>query len=653
MRNSTIFRQLILNIVIPVVLAILVLAFLNHYRVRTSAIKNNEIQNQLISDQIELSLKHQDEGLDAVEKSVEAEISLQSKKLVADFFRNTDSIEFANLHQIREEIGMSSNLQDIYIINDNGVIVNTTFEKDLNRNLFEIGSVFKNKLLEIFVKPDNYLSERFSLEMKTGKIKKYTYHTTKDKRYIIQTGTYSNDANNWINNTRRTLESITKKYQTVKNIDLYIDADVPFNLTNARDSSDMGKIKEIFEKNDNDMSIKEEYDVDGKYMETEYIFMNRENTKLYKKALIRIISDRTEMYKSQQKDIWQNVLVFLVTIIIVIFLIFNKTRVITNPIKKLLTKVNRITEGNLNERAEVEGNNEITRLSEKFNTMVERLEKSYTNLEQKVEERTAELSTKKDELEEKNKNIEDSIRYAKRIQNAILPPDEYIKSLFPKSFVLYMPKDIVSGDFYWVNEIKNKSLMAVVDCTGHGVPGAFMSIVGSDQLNYAVNVKGADNPADILIALNEGVTKALRQTQENDVKDGMDLSLISLDRERKILSYSGAMNPIYIVRDKELTILFPTKKPIGGFITEDSPVYENTEYPLVDGDMIYMFSDGYPDQFGGPKNKKFKYKQMKELMLAISGKNLIDQRRILKETIENWRGDQEQIDDILITGILI
>lgn len=653
-RTSTIFRQLILNIIVPVVIALVILAILNQYRVKTTTDQNNKRQNQLITDQIELSLIHQDYGLEGVEKRLEAELFVQSHHLVNRYFANTGNIETVNLSDIRDSLNMYSKEQDIYIINKQGIIVNTTFEQDKNFNLFSVGKKFQQYLEGVF-KSKEYVSEKFSIELKTGKLKKYTYQPTLDGEYLVQTGTYSNEADKWVNKTKETLTKISKKYRNVKKIDLFIDADTPFSLISSETTKENTQfIKNIFEKLDTNLSETVKTREDGRYIETEYIPMKRQNTKLYKRALIEIISDRTDIHVNQRNDILQNIAIFLVTIVLVIFLIYQKTRVITSPIKKLLDNVNRITQGDLSERAEVEGNNEITKLSVKFNSMVERLQTLYNNLEQKVNERTADLNAKKEQLEEQKKNIEDSIRYAKRIQNAILPPMDYVKNLFPNSFIYYQSKDIVSGDFYWVNEIKNQKLMAIVDCTGHGVPGAFMSIIGNDQLNHTISKKKHNLPGDILNSLNKGVTNLLRQTKGNtNVKDGMDLSLISIDYDTLQLNYAGAYNSIYIVRNKELIEIKANKFPIGGFINDDLNKFDNIEFQLEKNDMIYMFSDGYADQFGGPKGKKFKSRNMKNLLISISDKDCDEQAKILKQTITDWMEHEEQVDDILVSGIKV
>jgi len=330
---------------------------------------------------------------------------------------------------------------------------------------------------------------------------------------------------------------------------------------------------------------------------------------------------------------------------------YKKIGGITLPILHLVQKTIKITEGNLEERVEIVGDNEVTTLSEQFNLMVQKLEHSYH------------------EIVEQKKDLEDSIHYAQRIQNAILPPNQLRESILPNSFVLYKPKDIVSGDFYWMDEKDNKTLFSVVDCTGHGVPGAFMSIVGYNGLNRAVGDHNKTTPGEILDDLNDSVTGTLRQQEDqNAVKDGMDLALCSIDLKSRILQYAGANNPLYVIRSckephiegREITItndeynLFEykaDKQPIGSYL-EHSKFTTHTIQLLKD-DAVYIFSDGFADQFGGERGKKFKYKPFKQLLLNNQQKPLNIQQDLLDEAIEKWRGELEQIDDICIIGMRV
>lgn len=266
-----------------------------------------------------------------------------------------------------------------------------------------------------------------------------------------------------------------------------------------------------------------------------------------------------------------------------------------------------------------------------------------------------EIQRAKDEIQEKSDDIMASIKYAKRIQDAILPSDELVKSYLPESFVLYLPKDIVSGDFYWIQERDGKVLFAAVDCTGHGVPGAFVSIVGHNHLNEALKEAGFIKPGNILNYLNQAVTKTLHQRYEvTQVRDGMDLALCSIDRTNMLLQYAGANNPLYIVRNGELLETKATKRAIGSpYGAEQMPTFTNHEIEVQKDDAIYVFSDGLADQFGGPKGKKFKYKQFRDLLVSISSKPMEQQKELLHSALKDWMQDYEQIDDICVIGVRV
>lgn len=271
-------------------------------------------------------------------------------------------------------------------------------------------------------------------------------------------------------------------------------------------------------------------------------------------------------------------------------------------------------------------------------------------LEMKVEERTAELKERNIEIQKKNTKIMDSIRYAKRIQEALLPEKQFFESLFPNSFVYYKPKDIVSGDFYWCEQIDEKIMFAVVDCTGHGVPGAFMSIVGYNGLNKAVkDCKGNITAGEILKNLNNNVLSTLsNQEQKYQIKDGMDMSLCVIDLKTKTLEFSGARNPLYLVRDEEMTQIKADKKSIGE--TEDYPFITH-HVTLKENDVVYLFTDGYADQFGGDKKRKLNYPKFRELLTNASTMKIDSQKETLDSFLEGWQRDEGQVDDICVIGV--
>lgn len=292
---------------------------------------------------------------------------------------------------------------------------------------------------------------------------------------------------------------------------------------------------------------------------------------------------------------------------------------------------------------------------------VRQLEQAKIRLEKIVAERTAEVVKQKVEiesqnhqLEHKNKEITDSINYARRIQEAILPSSDYLKTCFGEYFVLFMPKDIVSGDFFWSFQTpENKIIWAAVDCTGHGVPGAFMSMIGNSLLNEIVVENKICNSDEILNHLRESIIKSLKQTGEaGKQKDGMDIALCVLDKNTSILQFSGANNPFWLVRKGELVAHKPDKQPIGYYSDQMKP-FTKQEIQLTPGDTLYTFTDGYEDQFGGPKKKKFMSKNLKELLVSIQTKTMNEQKEILQRTIVEWMDDEEQIDDICIFGVRV
>ena len=294
-----------------------------------------------------------------------------------------------------------------------------------------------------------------------------------------------------------------------------------------------------------------------------------------------------------------------------------------------------------------------------------RLKQKNEELEEIVKERTKEISEKNKDLEQKNdmileqkKEIEDSINYAKRIQDAILPLDEEMRKQLPKSFVLFKPKDIVSGDFYWFSKRNNKLIIVCADCTGHGVPGAFMSMIGSDRLNIIVNERNETSPGMILSNLNKAIKNTLKQEEDNkdSTKDGMDAAICTVDLTTNQLTYAGANRPLWIIRNGELEEIKATKVAIAGF-TPDDQVYEEHIIKLEEGLKFYMTSDGYADQFGGAKGKKYKVKAMKNFILNIFNQPFSKQSEALDKEIYDWMHTSEppveQVDDICVIGFEI
>lgn len=266
----------------------------------------------------------------------------------------------------------------------------------------------------------------------------------------------------------------------------------------------------------------------------------------------------------------------------------------------------------------------------------------------------AELKLQKQEIEHKNKEITDSINYARRIQQAILPPVNDVYTFLKDCFILYKPKDVVSGDFYGFFPNKDYALIIAADCTGHGVPGAFMSMIGNDQLNNIIVERKINQPALILDELHKGIRTSLKQDQSHgQTRDGMDIALCKLNLENNKLEYAGAMRPLWIVREGKLMETKADKQPIGGLDTEGRKPFTNHIIDLQKGDCIYIFTDGYADQFGGEKGKKFMVKNFEKMLLEINSLSMSEQCKAINAKFETWKSNNEQVDDVLVIGIKI
>ncbi len=265
----------------------------------------------------------------------------------------------------------------------------------------------------------------------------------------------------------------------------------------------------------------------------------------------------------------------------------------------------------------------------------------------------AELEKQRDEITRQRNEIIESIQYAGLIQTSLLPRRKVLEKYFPENFLLYLPKNIVSGDFYWFVSRGNRLYFAVGDCTGHGVPGALMSILGLSFLNEIISSREHLQANRILNLLREMVMKALHQTGDTaEAQDGMDIALCIYDPEKKILQYAGANNPLYLIRGGVAIEYKPDRMPIGISGQVEKP-FSNQYLEVKKGDMLYLFTDGFVDQFGGPDRKKFKYDPFKALLISIAGSPAEKQQDILYEEFSRWKGDLIQVDDVLVMGVKV
>lgn len=262
-----------------------------------------------------------------------------------------------------------------------------------------------------------------------------------------------------------------------------------------------------------------------------------------------------------------------------------------------------------------------------------------------------EIDIQRSELQLRNKDLTDSLNYARRIQAALLPAEHHIRKIFSEYFIYYRPKHIVSGDFYWFSERDDKYFIAAADCTGHGVPGALMSMIGLELIQKIINEMHVDDSDQLLLTMNRELESAFFKEESGKalIRDGIEMSICIIDKKTKEMEFSGAFLPVYIVRDDKLIEIKGDKKNVVQSFAMVS--FNRSTYRLCEGDTLYLFSDGYADQFGGPENKKFMYRRLRHLLLTISKYPLIDQERILDETITSWMEGHDQIDDMMILGV--
>ncbi|MDZ4847571.1 MAG: cyclic nucleotide-binding domain-containing protein [Chitinophagales bacterium] len=294
----------------------------------------------------------------------------------------------------------------------------------------------------------------------------------------------------------------------------------------------------------------------------------------------------------------------------------------------------------------------LKRLRNQNGRIISQMKQREEELELLVKERTAEVVQQKELVETKNKEIVDSIKYAKRLQEAILPSSNLLATIFSESFIYYQPKDIVAGDFYWMHRSDEFMLVIAADCTGHGVSGALMSMLGVSLLNQIVNEKEITVPSEILNLLHVAVIAALKQ-EENDSHDGMDIAVCRFDFRKKELQFAGANRPLWLLRNGEMQAYVPDKTPIGGLQVERNNSFANHVIPYAEADVFYLFTDGYADQFGGSNGKKLMTKKFKETLLEIGVQKMEQQKNYLAAYFEQWKGRNEQVDDVLVMGIRI
>ncbi|REE02175.1 PP2C family protein-serine/threonine phosphatase [Marinoscillum furvescens] len=399
-----------------------------------------------------------------------------------------------------------------------------------------------------------------------------------------------------------------------------------------------------------------------------YFFVNQELENAFHDELVTLATEQPELISASIQEtvdqIQENLLWVILSVLggaIVLALVV--ANIFVKPIIKLSKAAEQIGQGNLQAEIKVHSNDEVGKLAEQLRNasqvLIKRLEEQ-KKLNEKLESQKDEISTQKQQLEHANKQVADSIVYAQRIQRSILPDLSVMNKLVKDAFVMYRPKDVVSGDFYWFERVRQGRneylIIACADCTGHGVPGAIMSIMGSNQLTNIVYYQNYVDPNKILARLDKVIKFELQRDQDNQNRDGLEIGICVINLDDLSMEFSGAGIPLYLIKkgSQELTTYKSPKYMIGGIEGDEKEVgnkLNKEQIQLEDGDKIYLSSDGFQDQFGGPNDKKFMSKNFKQLLETHCMLSMGEQQKQIQLAFEDWKKNSPQTDDVVVIGV--
>ncbi|MDF3028450.1 MAG: protein serine/threonine phosphatase with extracellular sensor [Fluviicola sp.] len=644
--KQSILRQLLVNILVPVLLIFSIVFYLT-YQYNLDKVENDiDHQKKSIVAETKNLIEYYDFSMRTHEQSLIERMQDASREI--QFVLAKQPAKSIDLLALRSSLGLDSSREDIYLIDRNLKIVNTTFKPDMGFDFKKLNKTFISFFSKIF-QSKTFKEDRFGLEIKTGKIKKYSYQTSLDGKHIIELGFYSKSADEFKELLLSKIRSLEKRFEAIGHVKLYLG--VKHITDNSIKDPELQKAylkcldleKHMIVNTDDPASR-------GKEL-TEYIFLPVLESKLYSGYVLELGTNDLPYQNLVADLLWRFGVIFLLTLVILTVIVYFRSRKLTRPIQELARKTATISTDNLDQTIEISGSLELNLLSKNFNSMMQKLRHSYENLEDKVIERTQELQEQKLIVESKNHEIVESIQYARFIQQALLPLESEIQASFDENaFVYYAPKDIIAGDFFWFEKRNDVSWFAVADCTGHGVPGALVSVLCINALNQSLAVNENQDTGELLDHVRELVVQTLTK-EARSVKDGMDISLACFNHKTKTLQWTGANNPLWIFRGDEILVTSPDKQPVGQF--DGAKPFTTHEIQLEKNDWIILFSDGYADQFGGPKNKKYKYATFKDFIQKHKDRNGTELKASLKEEFESWKGPHEQTDDVCVMGIKI
>lgn len=639
--ESSILRQLLLNILVPV-LGLFIVVFILTYRYNLEKLNEQKAQQR---DAILAETRNLIAYFDFSMRSHERQFIDRMRKSAYQIQEELQSVpdpKTADLFTISRIAGLDSVNEHIYLIDRNTIIVNTTFPPDSGLNFSKIGNQYA-AFFGALRKSGHFREDRFGLEMKTGRIKKYAFLATSNRQYIIELGFYSLQAEAFRNLLLKKIETFKNRYKGIRNVQLYLGVKGSPDIH----MTDPDKIKaylRCLEKRAH-QRVPADDPTTSATEQTDFFYLPALASKLYSGYVLEIDSDDSQSTYLIRELSWRFLIFFFITGLLITFIVYQRAKTIVRPIRQLSESTATITRGNLDTQITLSGSAEVNQLATSFNTMIASLRQSYETLEEKVVQRTEEVVRQKQLVEHKNREIMDSIGYAQFIQQALLPQVSELHRHLPQSQVVYHPKDIISGDFYWFIGNETSCWFAVADCTGHGVPGAMVSVLCTNALNEQLTVNPGITTGELLDNVRDYVVRNLTN-DKNYVNDGMDISLCRLNKQTLALEWSGANNPLWIFRGAETLVLQPDKQPVGRH--EPMKHFTTHSISLQTNDLLVLFSDGFADQFGGPKGKKFKYAALRELIRENQSLSVEELKNILETTFVNWKGNTEQTDDVCL-----
>lgn len=659
-KRKSFFKILIIRISILVVLLSIIQTALLIYEEVEIQKKNNTKRTERIKEEVEAILKYTRSSLGVIEKS-HAEIHYE---LIQNF--NTaiakQDLKKIDINQIFRKINIDSSKYNLAIIEES-IIINSSNSADIGYNILEQLNDEEKALYYKVISEKEFYPTYFDLDPNTLRLKTHTYWSISDNS-VIELSSFSPVVDQILVMIKNRLSEIAKADDEIVSVDfwLHTKSERFALIAGIKNNFLEDSISILVPKQKNNFNI--DTLINQKRLRIEHYYnKSKISTYLLKGVSLSIITDITHQDRPIYNKIKKRILSAVIHLVLILLIIYFATRNLKVTLRDLLRKTSSIAQGVFNERVKVKGNNEFTTLSEQFNIMVDKLEFSFNDIKQKNEEIRAQMDEieaqrdyvieQKDIIDKQKTGILDSIDYAQQIQEATLPNEYYINEILPENFILFKPRDIVSGDFYWIRQINQYIIIVAADCTGHGVPGAFMSMLGISLLNDIIQQKKTVQPDLILNELRRQVKRSLRQTgKKGENKDGMDLALCSIDTEKNTLQFSGAHNSLIQIRDNELFEYKADRMPVGVHYRE-KPSFTNYDVNIKPGDTFYIFSDGFPDQLGGEKRKKFLSKNFKNLLLEINEKPLYEQQDTLEWKLKDWMLDEDQTDDIIVIGFRV